>query len=127
MNVNKLFKYNLIDKKEKDSYLFMWLSKRYGVGYWTALNICSFLGFSSSVFKGELSEVELYEIQQYMESNIKLDSFLKKELFLKVDTLIKLKTYRGLRHKEGLPVRGQSSRSNARTQRKLKSIRLNMK
>ncbi len=126
MSNNNIFSFNLIDKKQSSGYLYQWLMTRYGVGKFNALTICSLLGFSSLVGKAELSNVELYEIQQFMEANLKLDSFLKKGVYLDIDKLIKIKSYRGLRHKEGLPVRGQLSRSNGRTQRKLKSLRFNI-
>lgn len=100
---------------------------RYGVGLSSALSICAVLGFNGLVDKASLLDVELYEIQQFVESSYKLDSFLKKEKYLKIERLIKIKTYRGLRHKEGLPVRGQSSRANAKTQRALRGAYLKVK
>lgn len=109
-----------VKKSNKSPLLYRWLSKRYGINISSGLSICSYLGFSRLVEKASLSDVELYEVQQFIESSYKLDSYLKKEKFLALDNLLKLKTYRGLRHKEGLPVRGQKSR-NGRTQRRLRS------
>lgn len=107
-------------KLNKKEFLYQWLSLRFGINKLTALTICSKLGFGKSVLKVDLTDVELYEVQQFIESNYKLDSFLKKEIYISIDRLVKLKTYRGLRHRESLPVRGQSSR-NGRTQKRFKN------
>jgi small subunit ribosomal protein S13 len=112
---------DFVNSKEKSPCLYMWLANRYGIGYSSGLNICAQLGYNKLVKKSDLLDIELYEIQQYMESSYKLDSFLRKERYIQIDNLIKIKTYRGLRHKEGLPVRGQRSQPNGRTQRALRN------
>lgn len=111
---------NATKKLHNKEFLYQWLCFRFGINKFSALTICSKIGFSKAALKSDLTDVELYEVQQFIESNYKLDSFLKKEIYVSVDRLVKLKTYRGLRHRESLPVRGQSSR-NGRTQKRLKS------
>jgi small subunit ribosomal protein S13 len=65
----------------------------------------------------ELSEAELNRIREYIDREFRVEGELRKEVNLNIKRLIDIGSYRGLRHRRGLPVRGQRTRTNARTRK----------
>jgi small subunit ribosomal protein S13 len=91
----------------------------FGVGRPTARKIISDTGISSLKRVGELTEQEIADIRHYLDTNVKVEGDLRKEIGLSIKRLIEINCYRGVRHRNNLPCRGQKTRSNARTRRGL--------
>jgi small subunit ribosomal protein S13 len=98
------------------------LTAVYGIGRSRALVICLAAHVSPEKKVKDLSDGELDNIRTEI-AKIKVEGDLRREVSLNIKRLIELNTYRGLRHKRGLPVRGQRTRTNARTRKgKRKSV-----
>ncbi len=93
----------------------------YGIGRKTALDILNATNVDPEKRAKELTDVELKRLYEYIEKNVPTEGQVKQRVFQAIKRLKEIRTYRGLRHKAGLPVRGQNTRSNCRT-RKGKSI-----
>lgn len=92
-----------------------------GIGKKQSVLICQKLGFSSNLKVKFLSEEQISQIVQVIDSlHLILANDLKKFKLLVLKRLILIKSYRGLRRKNGLPVRGQRTHTNAKTARKIK-------
>jgi small subunit ribosomal protein S13 len=95
------------------------LTKVYGIGEKTAYLICKKLGFSVNLKTKDLTQEQIEELIQLVDSlNLTLNNELKKLRSLNLKTLISIKSYRGLRRVRGLPVRGQRTHTNAKSSRK---------
>jgi len=101
----------------EDKKIWFGLTKIYGIGRTSAFNILQKAGVSPEKRGHELTEAEITAIRKIVESEYKVEGELRKEIQLNIKRLIDLGTYRGLRHIRGLPVRGQRTRSNARTRK----------
>ncbi len=93
------------------------LTYLYGIGWSKAKEVCEQTGIPPTKKLGELSPEELNQLRRYIEQNIKVEGDLRREVQLNIKKLIDIGTYRGLRHVRGLPVRGQQTRTNARTRK----------
>lgn len=93
------------------------LTYLFGVGWTKAREICDFTGIPCTKKLGELNPDELNQLRRYIEQNIKVEGDLKREIQLNIKKLVDIGTYRGLRHVRGLPVRGQQTKTNARTRK----------
>ncbi|MCB9072175.1 MAG: 30S ribosomal protein S13 [Bdellovibrionaceae bacterium] len=89
----------------------------YGIGRKRAMDICKAMGFSPSKRAHELNDEDVAKIRDYIQDNYKIEGDLRREISMAIKRLTDLGTYRGLRHKKGLPVRGQRTKSNARTRK----------
>jgi len=89
----------------------------YGIGRATAKKILSDTGVSGEKKIKDLTDEELSKITNYIQKNFKIEGDLKKEISENINRLIEINSYRGLRHKHSLPVRGQRTRTNARTRK----------
>ena len=87
----------------------------YGIGLTTAKKIISETGVNPDTRVKDLSENDVAKLREYIEHNIHVEGDLRSEVSLSVKRLIEIGCYRGTRHRKGLPVRGQSSKRNART------------
>jgi small subunit ribosomal protein S13 len=96
----------------------------YGIGHKRAIEFCKELGFSPRTRITDLSEVQLDALIVAIDSYGSLDSELQREGYLRIQELIEIQAYRGIRHSKGLPVRGQRTTTNSRTQRRLGLKRL---
>ena len=95
------------------------LTRVYGIGEKTAYLICKKLGFSINLKTKDLTQEQVEEIIQLVDSsNLTLNNELKKLRSLNLKTLVSIKSYRGLRRVRGLPVRGQRTHTNAKSSRK---------
>ena len=92
------------------------LTAVYGIGRHTAKNICDKLGIKGITKIKELSDAELEKIRVEI-GNYSVEGDLRREINLNIKRLRDLNCYRGMRHRRGLPLRGQRTRTNARTRK----------
>ena len=89
----------------------------HGIGNVTSKNICESAGVNISTRVNELSEQEVSSIRQHIDGNVVVEGDLRRERTINIKRLMDLGCYRGLRHRRGLPVRGQRTHTNARTRK----------
>ncbi|MBX7231500.1 MAG: 30S ribosomal protein S13 [Bdellovibrionales bacterium] len=89
----------------------------YGIGKTRAKDIVAEAGFDVSLRTDSLTDEHLAKLRSIIEGQFKVEGDLRREIGLSIKRLMDLGCYRGLRHKKGLPVRGQSTRHNARTRK----------
>jgi small subunit ribosomal protein S13 len=104
----------------KDKRVEISLQYIYGIGPALSRRILSSSGISPDTKVKELSEQEVSRIRETIDREYKVEGGLRKEVNLNIKRLIEIGSYRGLRHRRGLPVRGQRTRTNARTKRGLR-------
>ncbi len=92
------------------------LTAIYGVGRQTASEICEKVGIQTSVKIKELTEEQLETIRTVV-SKMTVEGDLRREVSMNIKRLMDLGCYRGIRHRRGLPLRGQRTRTNARTRK----------
>ena len=94
------------------------LSYIHGIGRPTAFKICEILGINVQQRMGEASEETLNAIRSEIEKDeYKIEGDLRREVSLNIKRLQDMRCYRGIRHRSGLPVRGQRTKTNARTRK----------
>ena len=89
----------------------------YGIGPTLAMDICRKAELDPQVKAGKLSEQELSKIASVLESDCVIEGQLRRQVQQNIARLRDIRCYRGLRHRRGLPVRGQRTRTNARTRK----------
>lgn len=89
----------------------------YGIGLTTAKKIISETGVNPDTRVKDLNENDVAKLREYIEHNLRVEGDLRSEVSLNIKRLIEIGCYRGVRHRKGLPVRGQSSKRNARTRK----------
>ncbi len=89
----------------------------YGIGLPTAKKIISETGVNPDTRVKDLTEADIAKLREYIEHNLHVEGDLRSEKSLAIKRLIEIGCYRGVRHRKGLPVRGQSSKRNARTRK----------
>ncbi|MDR3216181.1 MAG: 30S ribosomal protein S13 [Clostridiaceae bacterium] len=89
----------------------------YGIGRPTANKILADTGISPDIRVKDLTEQQVSLIREYIEKNLRVEGDLKREVLLDIKRLMEIGCYRGVRHRKGLPVRGQSTKQNARTRK----------
>ena len=89
----------------------------FGIGRATADEILSKTGINPDTRVKDLSETEVAQLRDYIEHNLKVEGDLRREVSLNIKRLGEIGCYRGVRHRRGLPVRGQSTKQNARTRK----------
>ncbi|HHX10571.1 MAG TPA: 30S ribosomal protein S13 [Firmicutes bacterium] len=89
----------------------------YGIGRTRAKEIIEATGINPDTRVRDLTEEEVAKIRDFIDNNYKVEGDLRAEVQLNIKRLIDLGTYRGLRHRRGMPVRGQRTRTNARTRK----------
>ncbi|MGI6621117.1 MAG: 30S ribosomal protein S13 [Bacillota bacterium] len=89
----------------------------YGIGRTRAKQILEATGVNPDTRVRDLTEEEVAKIRDFIDNNYKVEGDLRAEVQLNIKRLIDLGTYRGLRHRRGLPVRGQRTQTNARTRK----------
>ena len=97
----------------------LWVSLMdvYGVGESKAKELCENTKLDGNKLVKDLSEVELDVVRRYIEENFKVEGELRQGIFRDIKRFQDIRSYRGVRHKLGLPVRGQRTRHNARTRK----------
>ena len=99
----------------------------YGIGRASARKICEESKIDPMKMANDLSQDELAKIREIIDANYKTEGRLRSEVGLNLKRLMDIGCYRGLRHKRGLPVRGQRTRTNARTRKGKKKTVANKK
>ena len=89
----------------------------YGIGRKTAQAICKKSGVSMDRRVQELSDEEVAKLREVIDNDVVVEGELRREVGVNIKRLMDLGCYRGLRHRKGLPVRGQSTKQNARTRK----------
>jgi small subunit ribosomal protein S13 len=89
----------------------------HGIGDSAAKNICEAVGVAESRRVNELSDAEVLAIREHIDGNLTVEGDLRREVAVNIKRLMDLGCYRGLRHRRGLPVRGQRTHTNARTRK----------
>jgi small subunit ribosomal protein S13 len=89
----------------------------YGIGQPTAQRICAALGLSLDTKVRDLTEDEVAKLRDYIDSNHQVEGDLRRERTQAIKRLGEIGAYRGLRHRRNLPVRGQRTKTNARTRK----------
>ena len=105
-----------IDLKKKKK-VFIGLTYIYGIGQHTALNILEKASVDPHKKIIDLTEEEVAKIRAIMTAEIKVEGALRSEVQQNIKRLMDIGTYRGLRHRRGLPVRGQRTKTNSRTRK----------
>ena len=89
----------------------------YGIGNTTAKKIVAETGVNPDIRVKDISEDDLQKIREYISENLTVEGDLHREVSQNVKRLMEIGCYRGLRHRKGLPVRGQRTHTNARTRK----------
>ena len=93
------------------------LSYIYGIGRPTARKICTQASVSGDTKVRELTDDEVNRIRELIDKNVTVEGELRTQIRTDIQRLIEINSYRGIRHRRGLPVRGQRTKTNARTKR----------
>jgi small subunit ribosomal protein S13 len=99
----------------------------YGIGRSLARTICEKAQVNPDVLINDLSEDDLNKLRKLIDDEYKTEGRLRSEVGLNIKRLIDIGSYRGLRHRKGLPVRGQRTRTNSRTRKGKKKTVANKK
>ncbi|NNG05309.1 MAG: 30S ribosomal protein S13 [Inquilinus sp.] len=89
----------------------------HGIGRTSASKICSSLGIPRERRVNELTEDEVLRIRESIDNDFQVEGDLRREVAMNIKRLMDMACYRGLRHRKGLPVRGQRTHTNARTRK----------
>ena len=101
----------------RDKHVDISLRYIYGIGPTIARKICEQTRVNPMTRVRDLSEEEVGRIREVIDREFKVEGDLRREINLNIKRLIEIGCYRGLRHRRGLPVRGQRTRTNARTRK----------
>ncbi len=99
----------------------------YGIGLTTSKEILSKTGINPDTRCKDLTEDEISKLREYIEHNLQVEGDLRRTVAFDIKRLIEIGSYRGLRHRKSLPVRGQRSKTNARTRKGPKKTIANKK
>lgn len=99
----------------------------YGIGRSSANKICEATNVDPHAHLNDLSEDDLTKLRKYIDENFKTEGRLRSEIGLNIKRLVDIGSYRGLRHRKGLPCRGQRTRTNSRTRKGKKKTVANKK
>ena len=89
----------------------------YGIGLTTSQKMLAEVGINPDTRVKDLSENDISKLRDYIEHHLKVEGDLRREVSLNIKRLVEIGCYRGVRHRRGLPVRGQNTKQNARTRR----------
>ncbi|WP_067934855.1 30S ribosomal protein S13 [Alicyclobacillus kakegawensis] len=101
----------------RDKRVEIGLTYIYGIGRTTANKILQETGINPDTRVRDLTEDEVVRLRDTIDRNYKVEGDLRREVALNIKRLIEIGSYRGLRHRRGLPVRGQRTKTNARTRK----------
>ncbi len=101
----------------KDKRIEVGLTYIFGIGNQSARRILSTTGISPDIRVNKLTEEDIAKLRSVIENDFKVEGALRSEVAMSIKRLIDIGCYRGLRHRRGLPVRGQRTKTNARTRK----------
>jgi len=94
----------------------------FGVGRSTSLKVCGELGLSPDTKVRDLTDEEVTKLRNYIDQNLEVEGDLRRERQQAIKRLVEIGCYRGIRHRRGLPVNGQRTKTNARTRKGPKKL-----
>ena len=101
----------------RDKRVEIGLTYIYGIGRKTAGDIIAATGVNPDTRVRDLTEEDIAKLREYIEHNCRVEGDLRRDIAYDIKRLIDIGCYRGVRHRKGLPVRGQRSKTNARTRK----------
>ncbi len=101
----------------RDKRVEIGLTYIFGVGHSRALDICLSLGIDLDTKVLDLSDEEVHKVRQFIEANYRVEGDLRREVTQNIKRKVEIGSYQGIRHRRGLPVRGQRTHTNARTRK----------
>ena len=101
----------------RDKRIEIALTYIYGIGRKTATDICAATGVNPDVRVRDLSEDDAAKLREYIDHNCRVEGDLRRDVAFDIKSLTEIGCYRGVRHRKSLPVRGQRSKTNARTRK----------
>ena len=101
----------------RDKRIEIGLTYIYGIGRGTALKILEATGVDPAIRVRDMDEADVTKLRDYIDHHIKVEGDLRRETSMNIKRLVEIGCYRGVRHRKGLPVRGQSTKQNARTRK----------
>ncbi|MEG1304497.1 MAG: 30S ribosomal protein S13 [Oscillospiraceae bacterium] len=101
----------------KDKRVEIGLTYIYGIGLSSARKIIAETGVSPDIRVKDLNEDDVAKLREYIDKHITVEGDLRRNVALDIKRLVEIGCYRGVRHRKGLPVRGQRSKTNARTRK----------
>jgi small subunit ribosomal protein S13 len=101
----------------RDKRVEIGLTYIYGIGRSTANEILNATGVNPDTRVKDLTEAEVSKLREYIDRHVKVEGDLRREVSMNIKRLVEIGCYRGIRHRRGLPVRGQSTKQNARTRK----------
>ena len=101
----------------RDKRVEIGLTYIFGIGRKTASNILAATGVDPDIRVRDMDENDVNKLREYIDHNVKVEGDLRREISMNIKRLIENGCYRGVRHRKGLPVRGQSTKQNARTRK----------
>ena len=111
----------------RDKRVEIGLTYIFGIGRKTAPDILAATGINPDTRVRDLTEDEVSKLREYIDHNCTVEGDLRRNVAFDIKRLIEIGSYRGLRHRKGLPVRGQRSKTNARTRKGPKKTIANKK
>lgn len=101
----------------RDKRIEIALTYVYGIGQKTATKIIKETGVDPDVRVKDMNEDDVAKLREYIDHNLTVEGDLRRNVALNIKRLTEIGCYRGLRHRKGLPVRGQRTKTNARTRK----------
>jgi small subunit ribosomal protein S13 len=101
----------------RDKHVDIALTYIYGIGRTAGRKITAMAGVDPNTRVKDLTEAEISKLREVIEKNYRVEGELRRQVDMNIKRLIEIQSYRGLRHRRSLPVRGQRTRTNARTRR----------
>ncbi len=111
----------------RDKRIEIALTYIFGIGRKTASDIIAATGINPDTRVKDLTEDDISKLREYIDHNLKVEGDLRIETAFDIKSLIEIRCYRGVRHRKGLPIRGQRSKTNARTRKGPKKTIANKK
>ena len=101
----------------RDKRIEIALTYIFGIGRKTATDICAATGVNPDLRVRDLSEEDAAKLREYIDHNCRVEGDLRRDVAFDIKRLPEIGCYRGIRHRKGLPVRGQRTKTNARTRK----------
>ena len=101
----------------RDKRIEIGLTYIFGIGQSTAVQILAATGVDPDIRVRDMSESDVTKLRDYIDHSVKVEGDLRREVSMNIKRLMEIGCYRGVRHRKGLPVRGQSTKQNARTRK----------
>ncbi|MCA9776188.1 MAG: 30S ribosomal protein S13 [Candidatus Eremiobacteraeota bacterium] len=101
----------------RDKRVLIGLTYIFGIGRATSQQILDAIGIDVATRVRNLTEDEVNRIREYIDTKLKVEGDLRRDITQNIKRLIEINCYRGVRHRRGLPVRGQRTKTNARTRK----------